>query len=65
METETTQNELSLIGRYCPERSMSWSEPGGQECTECGCIFIGAECDALCRVCHDERSNVKVRGAHE
>jgi hypothetical protein len=30
------------------------AEPGGCECLECGCIFIGAEWHTLCLICATE-----------
>ena len=47
-------SNLDLIGRYCPERSRHTTYPGGCECNQCGCIFIGAPDDGLCRVCYEE-----------
>lgn len=44
-------SDLSLIGRYCPERSRPAREPGGMECDSCGCIFIGEEWHNHCAVC--------------
>ena len=40
-------------GRYCPERSRPTSAPGGNECVDCGCIFIGAEWHARCSCCEE------------
>ena len=37
-------------------RDRPAKQPGGQECSECGCIFIGEEWHALCRVCEEARS---------
>lgn len=48
--TKTTD----LNGQYRPERSRPTTYPGGCECQECGCIFIGAPDDGLCRVCYEE-----------
>lgn len=35
----------------CPRRDRPAKNPGGCECMECGCIFIGEEWDGLCAVC--------------
>jgi hypothetical protein len=43
--------KAELIGRYMPERSRPAKWPGGQECMDCGCIFIGEEWHTLCAVC--------------
>jgi hypothetical protein len=43
----------AIVCAYRPERSRPASEPGGQECNQCGCIFIGAEWHAVCAVCLD------------
>ncbi len=32
-------------------RDRPATEPGGMECIECGCIFIGAEWHAKCAAC--------------
>lgn len=32
-------------------RNRPTDAPGGMECQECGCIFIGAEQHSLCGVC--------------
>ncbi len=53
------ENAPSLIGRYCPERSRATDEPGGQECNDCGCIFIGAEWHSVCSVCNDAREHAQ------
>lgn len=47
--------DFDLIGRYCPERSRpTTGAPGGCECQQCGCVFIGAPDDGLCLVCYGE-----------
>jgi hypothetical protein len=48
-------DDLSLIGRYVPERNRPTGEPGGMECFNCGCIFIGAEWHDYCAVCQPIR----------
>ncbi len=35
-------------------RDRPAAEPGGCECRECECVFIGAEGHTLCRVCNEE-----------
>lgn len=41
--------------------SRPTSEPGGCECENCGCIFIGAPTDTICGKCFEtyERSMAK------
>jgi hypothetical protein len=34
------------------------AEPGGCECLQCGCVFIGAEWHTLCLVC----ASTKIKG---
>ena len=47
-------DDFDMIGRYMPERSRPTTEPGGCECMNCGCVFIGAPDDGLCLVCYEE-----------
>lgn len=37
--------------RRCPDGDRPAIEPGGVECQQCGCIFIGSEWHGLCAVC--------------
>lgn len=41
--------------RRCPDGDRPTNEPGGMECEECQCIFIGAEWHSRCRVCEEKR----------
>ncbi len=58
-------DDFGLIGRYMPERSRPTSEPGGCECMECGCIFIGAEWHSHCAVCDAVALRVKAAEAEK
>lgn len=40
----------ALVGRDRPA-----TEPGGCECQDCGCIFVGAEWHSVCGVCNAAR----------
>ncbi len=37
--------------RRMPDGDRATSEPGGMECMECNCIFIGDESHDVCAVC--------------
>lgn len=57
-QTADSAPDFDLIGRYCPERSRPTTDhPGGCECRQCGCVFIGAPDDGLCLVCYQEWSS--------
>lgn len=44
-------------GKRCADGDwIGDKEPGGEECQDCGCIFISNEGRPLCKVCHDVRS---------
>lgn len=63
MKNDGGPANFDLIGRYVPERSRPAQEPGGQECEECGCIFIGAEWHRLCRVCCEDEDAIAMLDA--
>lgn len=39
-----------VVGRDRPAK-----DPGGCECMDCGCIFVGAEWHSVCGACNAER----------
>jgi hypothetical protein len=42
------------LGMRFPAGDRPAHYPGGMECFNCGCIFIGAADHKLCRVCEEE-----------
>lgn len=51
---DDTWNERAY--KRCPDGDRPTNEPGGMECVECQCIFIGAEWHSRCRVCEEKRN---------
>ncbi len=50
-ESVRIDDRIDRANQRRPDGDRSTDEPGGMECENCGCIFIGAEWHSLCAVC--------------
>ena len=55
---------MSKTERY-PGRDRIATEPGGCECEQCGCIFIGEEWHSRCAVCQDAMLSERAKRMEE